>query len=82
MAAKVDPLQSLFDFGLNLLAKIVPGLFGKTKTNKILDRSSQQIDYLNQKAAQQKKTVKILVIVFVILAIFVVYYFILRKRTK
>ena len=73
---------SLLDTALGLVTGFVSGLFGKTKTNKILDRSSQQIDYLNQKAAQQKATIKILVIVFVILAIFVVYYFILRKRAK
>ena len=73
---------SLLDTALGLVTGFVSGLFGKTKTNKILDAASQQVDYLNQKTAQQKKTVKTLVIVFVILAIFVVYYFILRKRTK
>ena len=73
-------MAAVLDTVLNLAAKVLPGLFGKTKTNKILDAASQQIDYLNQKAAQQKQTIKVLTIVFIVLAVFVVFYFILRKR--
>ena len=80
MAAKVDPLQSVIDFGLNLVAKIIPGLFGKTKTRKILDSLQSEADYLQAKAEQQKKTIKMLVWIFLAVAGFVVFYFILRKR--
>jgi uncharacterized membrane protein YvbJ len=73
---------SLLDTALGLVTGFVGKLFGKSKTNKTLDALKGQADYLQQKAVEQKNTIKILVVIFVIVAVFVVYFFVLRKGRK
>ena len=73
-------VSKIIDAGLNLLTKVIPGLFGKSKTRKILDSLESQADYLQAKKEQKTKTIKTLVIVFIAVAGFVVFYFVLRKR--
>ena len=71
---------SLVDTALGLVTGFVTGLFGKTKTNKTLDSLKSQADYLQVKQAEQKNTIKLLVIAFIVVAGFVVFYFFLRRR--
>ena len=71
---------SLLDTALGLVTGFVTGLFGKTKTVKTLDSLKSQADYLQTKQAEQKNTIKLLVIAFIVVAGFVVFYFFLRRR--
>ena len=77
---KGDIIGSLINTGLNLVTNFIGGLFGKSKTKKVLNALQSQADMLMVQEQKQKSTIKWLLIGLGVLVLIVVFFFFLRRR--